>query len=968
MKKIVNYFRFVNKKRAISPVIAVILLIGLAVAAAAAIFLIVLPLIQPSTKLEIIDAYVLYDDDYTKNADKGEGYGIGTIVLANAGTGEVEITNISLYYSTDIADPDSWEPVTGATSTQSIAPDNPYIIDPITTDEDLTIGFPLPTENDDQTIFYKIVVETDGGDEIDTSEETETVSEDNMQLSKDRPDISFSDPQGLYDYLRRTESISPTTASDNSEIKNIIYEVSTDPGFSIINRSKAITDPGVANRHPWNWNTFNDGTEGLDNGTYYLRMTVYDYAGLSKSTYENPGDEIKIIIDNDYVSPNVLNFWVTSPYPATERAEVGEFISLTAEIIDGGTEEPGESEVELATLHYRLDGTTDLFAPEPMSRSGTSNNWTVNIDSSFVDSSALEKGIECYVSASDLDENNIDTSGNPKKITVEDNYEPDISHFRVNTGTAGSPIVIDATITDEDQVNQSTVMLYWRQTDDLGGTNTTWTTESPTISGDDYTWFIWGSQVTIHGIDYFINATDRFSGHVAYEGSETSPNHIIIPDTEVPIITHSPISSATHDIDLTVECVIWDNDPTFGNLTNPSGTVKLYYRNYVSGGPYTFNWVSMTKISGDSSISNNFERPSETYWSGIIPYGAIQDDDNPSRLDYYIEAEDDSGNTGIHGDPSYHIATVIPVGEPSIALVSGSVKTSGTQNQTVEFTIKNEAAPGTSASAKIARLSFTITSSSADFSTYRPLLNTTRFNASQVWTDSNGVDNKSWITFTSNFTVAEGKIATVKLTFENRTTGLAYKMFDLDFSITFEAYNPGDIGSNHTISFSTPSSILSQQRYMRSDFSLLTTQTSLFTERDSGNWVWFGSSITWGIRVFVGGSPISGTGLVATVDSSGISEEIWTTKDGYWNCPQTILQTTDTVTISVRAILGSTERTLADFTTEQLGAAELSAALWTVHYHIMWDMHNQGFRYKAHFRFGDMTYDSFINNFSYLPS
>ena len=96
MKKIINYFRFINKKRAISPVIAVILLIGLAVAASAAIFLIVLPLITPQPEPAMSWALVEYDSVYTKALDIGEGYGLGTVAVSNMGTADYEITAIRI--------------------------------------------------------------------------------------------------------------------------------------------------------------------------------------------------------------------------------------------------------------------------------------------------------------------------------------------------------------------------------------------------------------------------------------------------------------------------------------------------------------------------------------------------------------------------------------------------------------------------------------------------------------------------------------------------------------------------------------------------------------------------------------------------------------------------------------------------------------------------------------------------------
>ena len=947
------FIRLAKKKRAISPVIAIVLLIGLAVAATAAIFLVVLPLMQPKPKLKMTDAYILYDDDYTEAADEGEGYGKGIVFLANAGTGKSEITNISISYSIVVTG--LWNPIPGAISLQSITPDNPYEVEPIESDEELTVRFPLPDENDDQTVFYRMVVKTKEGTELDTTRETETVSEEDMQLSKDRPDISFT---GTLDYVRRTQTISPTSVSDNSEIKNVTYQVSNST-WSLI---ETITSP----LWKWNWATY----DSISNGTYNMNMTIYDYAGLSKTAEVG-----SFTIDNDYVSPTIGGLWITDPYPNNQTAEVGASISFTVEITDSGTEQASASVVDSAILYYRINGSLDVYSvTPPMDKFGTTNNWTTSIDPIDVDSTALENGIECYVESEDIDGNKADTSGNLKIIPVDDHVKPDISHTSVQSANWDDLFInISATITDKDQVNESNVKLYYRQTDDYGGKTTSWKSLSPFVSGSGYYWLIWSTDINIHGLEYFFNATDRFSGRVANAGTETYPYHISVPDTLAPTIDHTAFTSATHDVDLTVECIIYDNDPNFGAEDSENGTVTLHYRNNVGGGG-TVIPTAMSRISGNSSIDNNYETPSSTVWSGLIPASYIDDDGNPSQLDYYIEAEDYSTNWVQHGNP-FHYVPVIAQGDPNILFVPDSITVSGAIGEQIYFEILNTA--GSETVAKIAKLNLTILSSTADFSSDYPKLNMTNFNGSTVeWSNSTGVLNKTWITFSDNYTIAIGNAAGITMTFEN-DSDQPYSMYELDFILELEVYNnpPAETVSIKTVNFESPQGLvtISGKHYMTyPGYSLSMTGTTTQWYMESGEYRDMNPpSMQLGIRVFVGGTEI--TAPFADPEALVLVTDSWVERQGYWSCPQTALNPTDSVTISIRALIdgrtGEQEYTIATFSTGPLGATELSEDTWEINYWVRWqdEYVNRWFDdYVVQFGFGHTgSWDSYAD-FTYI--
>lgn len=941
-----------NKKRAISPVIAVILLIGLAVAASAAIFLVILPLLSPTSNLQINDAFVIYDADYTKNLDQGEGFGKGTITVANVGTGEINLLSMKVFWGSTVSGP--WNEITaGVASFQNISNSNPYTVPPLTTDKDLSVRFPIPVENDNQTLFYRLTLQTDEGATLDTSLEEETVSSNDMRLIKDQPDISFT---GTIGTIRKTNTISPVV-DDNAGIKNVTYEVSADPSFSSIDQTKVITDSSL---WQWSWNTFNYTTEGLDNGTYYIRITVYDYAGLSAVV--EPGS---FVIDNDYIAPNIDVLWITDPYPNNQTGEVGESISLTVEILDGGTQVVGASEVESVFLYHRVSGSSDVYNPVTMSRSGLTNNWTGTISSGFVDSVALDNGLESYVVAADDSGNIANTSGALKQIPVTDNFGPDIVHTPIPTASINDNFInISATITDKDQVNESKVMLYYRQTDDLGGKTEQWIPLSPFISGSQFSWIIWSFDINIHGLDYFFNATDRYSGHVSYEGRENTPNHIIIPDVQKPVISHAVITSATENFALQVDATIFDNDPTFGAEGSETGTVTLYYRDYDSGG--TFLSTSMTRISGNSSIDSNSETPSPTLWSGTIPAGVINDDLDP-RLDYYIFAQDQGTNSEQDGVP-FHMVPVVAQGQPNIVVVPNSVKVSGTIGEQLDFAIRNKAGSGTGA--EMAKLNLTILSSTADFSTDFPKLNSTTFNLTQVWSNPSGVTNSTWITFSTNFTIGEGAIANITMTFEN-ASNQPYSMHDLNVELEFEAVSDTNVAYERFIKFSTPpgTTTISDKFYMTSNFLLSTTPTFSQMTVSSPRINIESPIIQWGIRVFVGSNQLTSSPVALVF---GVQDTYVERTSSSWTPPQTALNPTDSITVYIIALFNSQEYTLASFSTGALGATELSATPWTVNYWVRYRWQPRFFtdRYWADYGFGDATgpssFDSFIDNFTYI--
>ena len=124
--------------------------------------------------------------------------------------------------------------------------------------------------------------------------------------------------------------------------------------------------------------------------------------------------------------------------------------------------------------------------------------------------------------------------------------------------------------------------------------------------------------------------------------------------------------------------------------------------------------------------------------------------------------------------------------------------------------------------------------------------------------------------------------------------------------------------------------------------SQLTTQSLPSPWSTESTYAWLGSGwdIYWGIRVWsrsingVETELTSGT-PVAIVGRYGISG--YMVQSSTWNCPGTALNKTDSIVVRVYTTHGNYPwNSVANFTTERLGASHLGAATWTIFYYTNW--------------------------------
>lgn len=107
---------------------------------------------------------------------------------------------------------------------------------------------------------------------------------------------------------------------------------------------------------------------------------------------------------------------------------------------------------------------------------------------------------------------------------------------------------------------------------------------------------------------------------------------------------------------------------------------------------------------------------------------------------------------------------------------------------------------------------------------------------------------------------------------------------------------------------------------------------------------------------------------VAIVSRSGAGSGY---QSNTWDCPETALASKDAIVVRVYHRFEGydwDEAVVPKFITEQLGAENLDAATWTVIYWTLLEDYMGAGVSRALFRFGDATYNSRIENFTWTPA
>lgn len=653
------------KKKAISPVIAAVLLLGLVVFGSAVLMFMVMPLLNPAAEFDITSAYLFYDNDRT--ITYRHGVAEVRFSLQQLGTAQVEITSIQLYYAktavveegteiglVDIGDGASiisMQPAVTPTESQEIT----------TTGTNFVLRFKLPDISETTPLDYKITVNQARGESVSTS-----FGDDNMNLGKDAPNVDIT----LDEFVRLTVPLAASATDVHGGIANVTYSIYEDGNPTAIHEETVDTVP-----YAWNWNT-RDGQ--YDNGDYRIEVSARDYAGWSDTVIGN------LTVENDYIAPTIIDSLIKAPY-TNQTGERGEPIVIEANVTDTGYTHFNPV-VAAVYLNYQLNKTgaeaQDEIAMNLVTGDGTSGTYRGSIPSSFVDHEAITNNLTYYIRAIDSVGN---TSFNPpasdgKIIQVADHYAPDFDHTTVTTASELANVQILANVTDKD-IPASQVFLYYRKSADTIFTaepEGTWhEVEMNNVEGYLFEESITYSSVTFDGVDYFMNATDIY-GNTRYDGTPGIPHHINVVDITSPSISHVIRSSVVADTNLIITAQVGDNDPAFWyNTSIHNGTVRLHYRISEEGG---YEVLLMSYVTG-----------ADPFWEAIIEYSGNYSFGSYG-IDYYISATDASGNTGYSGgvqEPNH--VKVIQAGTSNIAVTSTVtlLTTDMITDNTMEFEITN---------------------------------------------------------------------------------------------------------------------------------------------------------------------------------------------------------------------------------------------------------------------------------------
>jgi hypothetical protein len=222
--------------------------------------------------------------------------------------------------------------------------------------------------------------------------------------------------------------------------------------------------------------------------------------------------------------------------------------------------------------------------------------------------------VEYYIEARDTAGNKGYADGrtdtNPFLINVssKDIDSPTISHTPPSTASESQGLTLSVTIVDNIKVE--TAWIFYRndtaavfQRDDL-----------TLVSGSEYQVTIPADSVQKPSIEYYFQAFDP-SGN--YTISSTFTVVVVTPDTEPPLITHTPVEEGFSGVAVEIVVQVTDNVGV--------DSVYLHYRIF---GSSSFSSVKLTLSSGVT-------------YTGEIPKEFV----TTSGVEYYLAASDSEGNT-----------------------------------------------------------------------------------------------------------------------------------------------------------------------------------------------------------------------------------------------------------------------------------------------------------------------------------
>ncbi|MFW9914487.1 MAG: archaellin/type IV pilin N-terminal domain-containing protein [Candidatus Thorarchaeota archaeon] len=611
--------RLKRGKRAVSPIVAAILLIGLTVAAGAIVFFIVLPLFEGEAQLDLVEdsTFVRYFE-----GNGTHGWGEAGIMVVNSGNADAKIdSEPKVYY--EQADSGSGFPfqidASNVTTEDSISATNALEIGSAS-EYLITIYFVLPVLNENNSVDYKFEIKY-----LEGTVKAQKGVDGDLTLLKDRPTIILD----VDNYVRRTYDIAPTI-SENDEVKNVTYHVYDNATGEQIDTYDTDSSP-----YAWSWNTKANTTSnpGID-----IRVEVWDYANLNDFVWVND-----VQLDNDYIAPEILAWNTSAPFN-NNTVELGEFASVRANVTDSGSL---DSRVGYVYLHYKvstIDDNVYLNASTTMSQIGATDTYQANIPSSAINLAAFSKNMTYWIEAIDIDGNSNSSADKPgpQHVAVVDTEAPNIDHTPTTTAYYRDAVEISATISDP---GEAQAILYYRTNPAASFVPYQMTNDSATSFSYTIPTTRTGEEALLNNIQYYIEAYDLTVGNLAQEGTSTDYYNITVVDDWDPYTYQSANStSAVNGADLEIATLAYDNDPSFAESSSPgenTGQVYLYYRQGLTGA-----WTEEPMTTNYDAIGYTANGFKITRWTATIPGTSLT---TGQTTYYYLEARDQALNSGLPG-------------------------------------------------------------------------------------------------------------------------------------------------------------------------------------------------------------------------------------------------------------------------------------------------------------------------------
>ncbi len=265
------------------------------------------------------------------------------------------------------------------------------------------------------------------------------------------------------------------------------------------------------------------------------------------------------------------------------------FVVYTGLLASGTSIPSGSTTTTLFTLSFS--------GSMPNMRENTATNYTVTVHLRGTDTNGATFTQADFVLPNT---NGIGNNG----IRV-DNTAPTVTHAAVTSASAGSTVTISATITDAASGVSGATLSYRKS-----GT-TDWSSTVMTQAGTNaYVASIPSTTVAAPGVEYYMTATDNAG---AVRTTSTNTITVAAPDTAVPTITHTAVTTAVVGNAITVSATVTDNV-----------AVSVVHLRYRVVGISAFTEVTMTATAN--------------VYSATIPAADV----TTAGVEYYIHAVDTS--------------------------------------------------------------------------------------------------------------------------------------------------------------------------------------------------------------------------------------------------------------------------------------------------------------------------------------